>query len=100
MAGAFAAAPHSGLPWLRFPSPLIERDVRFSASGFAPRKVKSIFPVSPLLLLLARNGSSDHLRTMSAYPPTLDVAGVGHESPKLTRTGSLWRGRERSTKGR
>ncbi len=30
MAGAFAAAPHSGLPWPRFPSPLIEPDVRIS----------------------------------------------------------------------
>ncbi len=28
MAGAFAAAPQSGLPWPRFPSPLIEPDVR------------------------------------------------------------------------
>ncbi len=30
MAGAFAAAPQSGLPWPRFPSPLIEPDVRLS----------------------------------------------------------------------
>jgi len=30
MAGAFAAAPQSGLPWLRFPSPLIEPDLRIS----------------------------------------------------------------------
>ncbi len=30
MAVAFAAAPHSGLPWLRFPSPLIEPDVPIS----------------------------------------------------------------------
>ncbi len=30
MTGAFAAAPQSGLPWPRFPSPLIEPDVRIS----------------------------------------------------------------------
>ncbi len=30
MAGAFAAAPQSGLPWPRFPSPLIEPDVPIS----------------------------------------------------------------------
>ncbi len=30
VAGAFAAAPQSGLPWPRFPSPLIEPDVRIS----------------------------------------------------------------------
>ena len=30
MAGAFAAAPQSGLPWPRFPSPLIEPDLRIS----------------------------------------------------------------------
>ncbi len=30
MAGAFAAAPQSGWPWPRFPSPLIEPDVRIS----------------------------------------------------------------------
>ncbi len=29
MAGAFAAAPQSGLPWPRFPSPLIEPDGRY-----------------------------------------------------------------------
>ncbi len=29
-AGAFAAAPQSGLPWPRFPSPLIEPDVPIS----------------------------------------------------------------------
>ncbi len=28
MAGAFAAAPQSDLPWPRFPSPLIEPDLR------------------------------------------------------------------------
>ncbi len=55
MAGAFAAAPQSGLPWPRFPFPLIEPDVRFPASGIARRKVKSIFPVSPLLPLVAMN---------------------------------------------
>ena len=30
MAGAFAATPRSGLPWPRFPSPLIEPDVPIS----------------------------------------------------------------------
>ena len=30
MAGAFAATPLSGLPWLRFPSPFIEPYVRVS----------------------------------------------------------------------
>ncbi len=30
MASAFAAAPQSGLPWLRFPSPFIEPDVPIS----------------------------------------------------------------------
>jgi hypothetical protein len=30
IAGAFAAAPQSGLPWPRFPSPLIEPDVPIS----------------------------------------------------------------------
>ncbi len=30
MAGAFAAAPQSGLPWPRFPFPLIEPDVPIS----------------------------------------------------------------------
>ncbi len=30
MAGAFAAAPQFSLPWPRFPSPLIEPDVRIS----------------------------------------------------------------------
>jgi hypothetical protein len=30
MAGAFAAAPQSGLPWPCFPSALIEPDVRIS----------------------------------------------------------------------
>ncbi len=30
MADAFAAAPQSDLPWPRFPSPLIEPDLRIS----------------------------------------------------------------------
>ncbi len=36
---------------------------------------------------MARNGNSDHIRAMSAYHPTPDVAAVGRESPKLTRLG-------------
>ena len=36
-------------------------------------------------LLMAMNGSSDHLLTTSACYPTSDVAAVGRESPKLTQ---------------
>ncbi len=39
------------------------------------------------LPLVARNGSSDHIRAMSAYHPTPDVAGVGRGSPKLVESG-------------
>ena len=35
------------------------------------------------------NGSSDHLLTTSACHPTSDVAAVGRESPKLTRSRHL-----------
>jgi hypothetical protein len=34
-------------------------------------------------LLVAMNGSSDHLLTTSACHPTSDVTAVGRESPKL-----------------
>ena len=75
MVGAFAAAPQSGWPWPRFPSPLIEPDCRFPVSGFARRKVKSIFPVSPLLLLLANKRSSSHASGTSGLPPGADSQG-------------------------
>jgi hypothetical protein len=48
VAGAFAAAPQSGLPWSRFPSPLIEPDVPISGirlSDWLHRKAHSGRPM-------------------------------------------------------
>ena len=63
------------LDWHRSVSPPRSsiRTCGFPASGLAHRKVKSIFPVSPHLLLLANKRSSDHLRATSAYAPTDDI---------------------------
>ncbi len=44
MAGAFAAAPQSGLPWPRFPSPLIEPDVRISRIRLCASEGKKHLP--------------------------------------------------------
>ncbi len=74
MAGAFAGGRLS--PACRGPvSPprSSNRTCRFPASGFTRRKVKSIFPVSPHLLLLASSGCSGHHSGIAVSPPGADV---------------------------
>ncbi len=44
VAGAFAAAPNYGLPWLRFPSPLIEPDLRISRIRLCASEGKKHLP--------------------------------------------------------
>ncbi len=66
MAGAFAAAPQSGLPWPRFPSPLIEPDVPISG-------IWLLESASDIESAFGYKQTSSRPKSMSALPPKVDI---------------------------
>ena len=66
MAGAFAAAPQSGLPWPRFHSPLIEPDVPISG-------IWLLESASDIESAYGYKQTWRRRNSMSALPPGADI---------------------------
>ncbi len=73
MAGAFTAAPQSGLPWPRFPSPLIEPNVPISGIRLCASEGEKHFPSITATSALGYKQTSSRPKSKSAYPPTADI---------------------------
>ncbi len=73
MAGAFAAAPHSRVPCVRFPSPLVEQDLRISRIRVCGSKGKKHLPSITATSAVGYKQTSSRPKTMSASPPRADI---------------------------
>ncbi len=73
MAGAFAAAPQSGLPWPRFPSPLIEPDVPISGIRLFASEGEKHFASITATSAFGYKQTSSRPKLTSTLPPTPDI---------------------------
>ncbi len=73
VADAFAAAPNYGLPWLRFPSPLIEPDLWISRIRICASEGKKHLPSITATSAYGYKQTSSRPKMRSALPPAPDI---------------------------